>query len=417
MAETKTFRELAAEQLANTDASKPIEAPVEAGNTQPPTDVATDLQATATGGPGEARTEPTESGTAPDATPVSQPKSFTDYLKDNGYEIEGLDTEELYAQVVDNLGFANKARQEIADLRQQLASVESKQSAAQLADGLRASAQSIPNQTPSPVSVSAQAPSSPAVQRSLAPLKSPDPTLYQMVQREGDTGAFIPKQGMGDAGMQAAREINAYHSEKNRRAEQILSDPFELMGGDLRAMIQAEAKAIAESQLQAWQKSQQDELSRQQKTFQEQESSRRLDAFYEANKAKLFLLDQVTGQPRKVLNSDSPAMTAAGHKFQQEYAKLQQRFPGADVISLMETALDMAAPVQAQAPPIVKTAEEKKRDFAATNRVHQSPESIQGTRVATPEIQSAVLRRPRSFKDIVRASPEYAQLVASGNVQ
>lgn len=390
----KTFSEMAKEAFASSES----QASQSTQDVQETTQVTTP-EAQATDGQDSHNTEDVAS-TAPES---KQSVDFLKWMADKGYDVDGVDPEEMYLQVESIIRESVQTKSELEKLREQLQS--------------RPQA---PEQTLASVEAQAREEQRQEQQRRLQKLQVPDQKLYSLVEKEG--AYYIPKAAYGQEAVRAAEQINHYHEEKLRRADNLLVDPLEFLGEDLDARIEARAQSLFEKQWEQLQEKQRQEREKAEQENRMRTVQERKQGFYEKYKGNIFHLD-TNGEPRRQVVGDGYAISSSGDKFFQELNRLQTRYPGADEVTLMEDAMENVLRLQsvaevrqpvAQAPvvqqPVVQpqvSPQVIRQQYSAQNRTHVNQVPSQGTRVADLENRPAT-SRPMRFRDMIYADPANA---------
>jgi hypothetical protein len=403
----KTFSEMAKEAFASSES----QASQSTQDVQETTQVTTP-EAQATEGQDSHNTEDVASTAAP--VESKQSVDFLKWMADKGYDVDGVDPEEMYLQVESIIRESVQTKSELEKLREQLQS--------------RPQA---PEQTLASVEAQAREEQRQEQQRRLQKLQVPDQKLYSLVEKEG--AYYIPKAAYGQEAVRAAEQINHYHEEKLRRADNLLVDPLEFLGEDLDARIEARAQSLIEKQWEQFQEKQRQEREKAEQENRMRTVQERKQGFYEKYKGNIFHLD-TNGEPRRQVVGDGYAISSSGDKFFQELNRLQTRYPGADEVTLMEDAMENVLRLQsvaevrqpvAQAPVVQpqvmqpqiaapQTMQQQmvnpqvvRQQYSAQNRTHVNQVPSQGTRVADLENRPAN-SRPMRFRDMIYADPANA---------
>jgi predicted SpoU family rRNA methylase len=337
----------------------------------------------------------TEGTEAQSAAESERRKGFEDYLRDQGYDVDDVDPDSLYAEAVRRIQEASEYERQLAQLKSQLESRPAPQQPMQYAQ---------PQQAQEPDAPVGNETQSEAIARKFAPLKAPDPMRYQMVDYDHATKTATPRPEFGAEALTAAQEITHYEREKIRRANLLVEDPLQVFGDDIKEMIHREAETVAERRFREWQEQQQQYVQQYQYEQAQRQYQQRIDDFYAQHKDKLFVLDG-NGVPRRILNTNNYSMTVTGQRFHQEYAALRQRLPQVDDVTIMEIAIEKAA---SHLPP-QDTPEQKREKFVATARKQEVRVPSQSTNAASVETQ-AQFNRPMRFVDMVVNDPENIDL-------
>lgn len=343
---------------------------------------------------------PAEATPAP-AVEQKQAPDFVTWLSSRGYEVDGVDPEDLFVQVETLVREGQQARSEVSELKRKLEEQrtyvpQQPQTLQQVQDAVKADERQ-------------------EQQRRLSTLQPPDTHLYSLVERTAE-GEWIAKEGYGAEAIRAAQVVNEFHREKNRRADKLLLDPLGYLGEDLDHLVEDRAKKLLERELSVLQEKQQKEREQVEAERARQQEYQKREEFFQKHKGKIFVLDH-QGNPRKMLNSDNYAITSAGDRYFQELNRLQSRFPNASELDLMEEAIESVSRLQqvpvvhhqqvAPVQPVQKTPEQVRAEYSAANRTNMSQIPSQGTRVADMN-NTPPTNRPRRFADLIKSDPANA---------
>lgn len=341
-----------------------------------------------------------------EAAPAAARITLEDRMRAKGLLVpEDMDPTDLYDQAIDRINDGTRAIQEAQHLRSELERLRSTPQAAPAAPALA-----------EPVSQETQAQ---AASRMFSELTGYDPSISRYVDRDED-GQAIPKATFGSLAIDAARTINEYEQAERKQAQMLLRNPHLLIKDNMsefERVAEEKANAIIEKRMGAWQAEQQKAADDRVRSEQDSQYQAGLNAFHEANKAKLFQLG-TDGQPLRLpFDQNQFSHTATGKYFMNRLAELRDEIPNAPHLTHLQLAMREAElavpPVQETAPtPVaeVATPAQQRQKFVeqrndAASLPHQNTPAASGS--------EGVSGAPRlRFADMLRRIPENQDIVS-----
>ena len=330
-----------------------------------------------------------------------QNPSFENYMRAHGFDVpEDVDPEALYATAIERISASTQALSELETLRAEIARLKAAP-APQAAPPV--APPSIPVPSPEQVQQVVQ-----EQQRIFQKLTGYDTALEQLVTRDGQ-GRAIARPELGVQALDAARTINQYEQLEREQAAKLLRDPraiFEDTRADIEKLVEERANSLIEARFKAMQDQQAQREQQLTATQRAQAEEQAAMSWHEANKAKLFKL-ATNGEPMRMPFDESKYITTpTGTAFMTKYQSLQERFPGASRLDLMNEALEYATLAAPKAPEQVATPAQQRKAFVSQRSPHVSPPPATASELASTR---ANLR----FADLARGNPETAEVVSN----
>lgn len=333
--------------------------------------------------------------------------SFEDRLRARGFEVDGLDPNDLYDSAIERISAASRAMQEAAELREELEKLRAAQQTAAPATPTQ------PAPQPAPAPAEDESPKE-FGERLFRELQQYDNSLLQYVTHD-DNGRAIPRSEYGQTAIDAAQTINSYHAAERKQAEMLLHNPSLLIRehmSDIEKLAEQKAREIFKSQIDSWQQEQEKAKQEQEAAKAAADRQQRMLDFHERNKAKIFNLGP-DGEPMRMpLDPNSFSHTPTGKYFMKRVPELSQELPGVDQLRIFEIAMreaELAAP-PAQAKPAPAPRAEQKKQFA---QQRQAVASVPNQDAEPAGIRELVDQAPvLQFADMVRRDPDNADVIS-----